>query len=89
MVDALDRRPAAGRRLSPRELATIRAALRLWIETDAALIPDACHVEVGHPGLILNDAEIERLLIGLGLAETVLVCPMNAEADVHGDPRRV
>jgi len=74
----------AGRRLTARELVTIRAALRLWIETEAAAIPDACHVEVGHPGLILTDDEIERLLVALAYADTAIVCAAPAKRD----PRR-
>jgi hypothetical protein len=48
------------RLLTVREAATIRAALRLWIETPAHRIPEA--VFAASDGPPLQDADVERLL---------------------------
>lgn len=60
------------RRLSPRELATIRAALTLWVWSTPDAIPDDCRVDVDGVGL-LSDAEIEQLLADLAIADDVTV----------------
>ena len=70
---------AAGRRqLTTRELATIRAALRLWIETPGDFISDRCHEEAA--GVPLEDAAIEQLLVELALAGDVVITTLNPEA---------
>jgi hypothetical protein len=52
------------RSLSANEVATIRAALRLWIETPAGSISPECFLELAGYGA-LADPEIEQLLIEL------------------------
>ena len=74
---------ARDRRLTPREIATIRAALRLWQTLRHDEIPEdalaVAHGELdGRPaGLILDDGEIERLLGDLAFGgDVVLVAPI-------------
>jgi len=64
---------AVNRRLTVNEVATIRAALRLWIETPGDFIPESCHDEAAGVG-VLDDSAIERLvaeLAGDAVAVTV------------------
>jgi hypothetical protein len=82
------------RALSVREITTLRAALRLWLETPAAAIPVVCYAEQGPGALILADRDIERLAATLALAGSVTVRPVNAEAHFAAggglpDPRRI
>lgn len=74
-----------GRHLTAGELATIRGALRLWVETNGLDIPDRCFEEMGDNSGI-SDADIEQLLIDLALADDVVIAVLNPQAL---DPRRV
>lgn len=60
------------RRLSPRELATVRAALELWMDTPAEWIPEQCHEAIDGVGL-LSDREIAQFLLDLAVADDVTV----------------
>lgn len=75
------------RQLSVRELATIRAALRLWIGN--TLDPDILeesHAEAGGAPL-LSDDEIEQFLVELANAGDVVITPLVAPTDL--DQRRI
>jgi hypothetical protein len=65
----------SSRPLTTREIATIRAALRVWTEldevADAALI-DHAHAEIGSASVV-SDAEIERLILDLSVAGDVVL----------------
>jgi hypothetical protein len=84
---------STARALSVREITTLRAALRLWLETPAGAIPVVCYAEQGPGALILNDHDIERLAAMLALVGSVTVRPINAEAQFAAgalpDPRRI
>jgi hypothetical protein len=58
------------RALTGAELATIRAALRLWVETPAAAIPDICFAELDTDAGCSDD-DVERLLGDLAHVEAV------------------
>lgn len=60
----------ADRVVAARELATIRAALRLWIETPPDFIPEQSYVDAGDPPL--EGADVEQLL-GVLLQASALV----------------
>lgn len=80
----MDNRPMAKatidgiRAMSGRELATIRAALRLWRESAAVAIPIACYEELGGCLPALNDTEIETLILEIQNARKVTVCHYSA-----------
>jgi hypothetical protein len=65
------------RTLAPREVATIRAALRLWITTNPELIPDVCWEEAGDESP-LDDTAVEQLLLDLIVVGDRLVIPSGA-----------
>jgi len=67
---------ATSRPLDAKEIATLRAALRLWIETPWAAIPDVCYTDdgAGRRG-VLEDAEIERLLTAIAHAREIVLGP--------------
>ena len=55
------------RRLTPRELATIRAALRLWLDVPVGAIPASVAIELdGAPAA--DDAQVEELLAEVSLS---------------------
>lgn len=62
------------RSLTPRELATIRAALRLWIDTDVHQIPEACYAELTEDVGALSDADIRSLVYEFLTCSKVMVC---------------
>jgi hypothetical protein len=65
---------AVSRKLTVREVTTIRAALRLWIETPSDFISDRCFEEVDGAPDVLPDLAIEQLLAevrGDGVAVTI------------------
>lgn len=65
-------KPAPIRTLTAREVATIRAALRLWIETPPELIGDLCYVEADNT-VIADASEIEPLLLDLAAVDQVIL----------------
>ena len=60
------------RMLTVREVATIRAALRLWIETPPEFIGEGCYIEVDNAA-IADALEIESLLGELALTDQVIL----------------
>lgn len=72
------------RLLSAREVSTIRAALRLWVEIPPEFIPASCYVEIEGAAAVLTDPEIEGFLRDLADEKTrghTRVDPLDGSAD--------
>lgn len=62
---------ARDRVVGARQLATIRAALRLWIETPPDFISEQCHIDAGDAPL--EGADVEQLLGALLQASELVI----------------
>lgn len=77
------------RLLTRRERATVRAALRLWIEMPSMTMPASVFLELGDDPPLLPGAAVEALIAAFAAGDVQLLGGRFITPATDADPRRI